>query len=128
MFDELKWMNVALQEARLAMNEGNVPIGAAIVKENELIAQARNGDFWHAEILCIQLAQKKLGKYLIGAKIFVTVQPCVMCMHALRLARIDAVIYGTSNYCEPLPQPEIIGGVLEVQTRELMQVFFKNLR
>jgi len=129
-------MDKALIEANKAMQKKNIPVGAVIVKDNKIIARAHNNEFWHAEILCLQKAQKKmksLGKpisvnQLIGSTIFVTMQPCAMCMHAIRLARINIVVFGASNIKESLPKIEIIEGVKENEAKKLLQHFFVEKR
>jgi tRNA(adenine34) deaminase len=121
-------MELALHEAKKAIKKDCVPIGCVIVINETIIAKAHNGEFWHAEILALQKAQKKVGKFLIGAIAFVTVEPCPMCMHALRLARVKTVIYGASNDKIPLPTIEMIGSVKAEAAQELMKRFFADKR
>ena len=129
-----KFMSAALNEAKKAESKDQIPIGAVIEFNGKIIARAHNGAFWHAEILCLQKAEKKLGKFNnekltnICATMYVTVEPCTMCMHAIKLARISKVIFGAYNKNEPLPEPEIIGGVQEIACKKLMQQFFKQKR
>lgn len=133
-FDQM--MNEALIEAKKAMQKNNVPIGAIILKDNEIIARAHNNKFWHAEILCIQKAQKKmitLGKelsatQLMGTTIFVTIEPCPMCIHAIKLARINLIVFGATNTRECLPEVEIVEGVKESEAKTLMKEFFVKKR
>jgi tRNA(adenine34) deaminase len=128
MHKAIEFMKEALKEAQISKAKNNIPIGAIIVHQNQIIARAHNDSFWHAEILCIQNAQKKLGNQLLNTTIFITVEPCPMCMHAIKLARIPHVIFGTENKNEPLPLPEIIGNICENDAKELMQNFFIQKR
>jgi len=125
---ELKFMQIAINEANIALKKNHIPIGCAIIYQNQLIAKAHNSDFWHAEILCIQKAQKKLGKFLFGSKIFCTIKPCPMCMHAIKLAKINTLIYGCDNEKIIDFKLEVISSVEEEICKNLMQKFFKNKR
>lgn len=126
-----KMMNAALKEAAKAFSKNCVPIGSVIIIDNKIIARAHNGPkenkIAHAEILCIQKALKK-NIDLTNATIFVTVEPCAMCMHAIRLTRIQTICFGASNSNEPLPQMEIIKGIKEDKALELMKNFFQKKR
>lgn len=128
MKNQMKFMHEALLQAKIAYENDCVPIGCVIVHENEIVAKSHNAEFWHAEIIAIQNAQKILGKFLYNTQLFVTVQPCPMCAHAIKLARIPVVIYGAHNQNEPLPETEIIDGICEIEALQLMQSFFKNRR
>ena len=145
--DEL--MTAALDEARRAGRAGEVPIGAVVALEGEIIGRGFNqpigaGDpTAHAEIVAIRDAARRVGNYrLAGATLCVTVEPCLMCVGALVHARIGTLVYGAR---EPrtgaavstvrgseLPchnhQLAIAGGVREEECRELMQAFFKDRR
>ena len=142
---DIKYMQLALKEARLAADYGEVPIGAVIVRGDEVVACAHNrreqtGDpTAHAEILALRKAAKKLGGWrLSGTRLYVTVEPCPMCAGALVLARIDALIYGADDakwgavesLFSVLNHPglnhriDVINGVLADESRQLMQQFF----
>lgn len=102
------YMNIALDEAKIAFKEGNVPVGAVIVKENNIIAfnhNKKNSDnvsIFHAELLCIVEACKTLGSwYLDDCIMYVTLKPCKMCEAAIAESRIKKVYYLLeSNYSE----------------------------
>ena len=144
-----KWMKVAINEAKLAMNENEVPVGAVLVLNNKLIAQAHNQ--WilnndasaHAEIQLIRKAGKYLNNYrLVNSILYVTLEPCAMCLGAIVHARIDQIVFGAfdskSGVCgsvsnlinEPYFNHKIIakGGVLEHECKNILQTFFKTKR
>ena len=98
------FMRQALAEARIAADEGEVPVGAVIVCNNQIIARAHNqterlhDPTAHAEMLAITAAVDVLGaKYLTGCTLYVTVEPCVMCAGALGWSQISQVIYGAAD-------------------------------
>lgn len=128
MFEEFKFMQLAINEAQKAMKKNNVPVGCVLIKDNKIISKAHNATFWHAEILCIQRAQKKIGKYLNQTTMFVTVEPCPMCLHAMKLAHVEKVFIGCHNNNEILAQIEIIECVFEEQCISLMKNFFNKIR
>ena len=141
-------MQAALAQARLALDAREVPIGAVLELNGEIIGRGFNqpissGDpTAHAEIVAIRAAAKTIGNYrLTGATLCVTIEPCLMCVGALVHARIATLVYGAA---EPrtgaivstvrgaeLPghnQFEIIAGLREEECRALMQSFFKDRR
>lgn len=142
-------MGEALVEARRARDAGEVPIGAVIAREGVVVGRGFNqpivaGDpTAHAEIVAIRDAARRLGNYrLTGAVLYVTIEPCLMCVGALVHARVHTLVYGAA---EPrtgavastvrggdLPghnhRFEIVSGVAEPECRELMQAFFRNRR
>jgi tRNA(adenine34) deaminase len=142
-------MREAIAQARLALEAGEVPIGALIVMAGEVIAAGfnqpiRSGDpTAHAEIVVIRAAARQIGNYrLTGASLYVTIEPCLMCVGALVHARIGTLVYGAA---EPrsgavvstvrggeLPghnhRFDVVGGVCEDECRALMQAFFKDRR
>ena len=142
-------MGVALEEAGRARDAGEVPIGAIVVLNDEIVGRGFNqpitaGDpTAHAEIVAIRQAARHAGNYrLTGATLLVTIEPCLMCVGALVHARIGTLVYGAS---EPrtgavvstvrggeLPghnhRFEVIGGVRGEECRALMQDFFKARR
>lgn len=141
------YMRMALAEAQVAFDEGEVPVGAVIVVNGKVIARAHNRTealtdiTAHAEMQAITSACEYLGgKYLPECTIYVTVEPCIMCAGALGWSQIGRIVYGTPdekkgffsyyNYVRtPIhPKTDITEGVLEDECRELMQSFFKKLR
>ena len=143
-----KWMLKALAEARIAALEGDVPVGAVIVHDDQIIASAHNekekkGDATaHAEILCVKRACDLLGRWrLSDCTLYVTMEPCPMCAGALWNARIGRVVYGIKDPVagsirsvwsfsdSPMHwRPEVTGGVLADECLELLSTFFKNRR
>jgi tRNA(adenine34) deaminase len=98
------WMQHALQLAEIAEQAGEVPVGAVVVLENEIIGEgwnlsiSQNDPCAHAEIMAIRQAGDKIGNYrLIGATLYVTLEPCVMCAGAMIHSRINRVVYGASD-------------------------------
>ena len=140
---------MALEEAAKASDVGEVPIGALIVQDNQVLAQTHNyRELWqdptaHAEVIAIRAAATTLGTWrLTGTTLYVTVEPCSMCIGAIVLARIPRVVFGAwdlkAGACGSvfnLPsEPRlnhrvtVIGGVLEQESQTLIQKFFKQLR
>ncbi len=142
------WMKIAIREAQKAAREGEVPVGAVIVKDRKIIARGRNRiekdkkATRHAEIVAIERASRKLGNWrLTGCTLVVTIEPCPMCAAAATLARVDRILYGAPDAlfgaCGTvyrIPQeglkykPEVEGGLHADECRGLMQAFFKSLR
>jgi len=142
------YMKEALALAIKAGEEGEVPVGAVIVKDGEIIARGRNmreqkqNALSHAEIEAINSACKKLGSWrLDGCELYVTLEPCPMCTGAIINARIKTVIFGAYdlkagsmdsvvNLCDyPYNHKvEVYGGIMEDECREVLEKFFKNLR
>ena len=141
-------MELALEQARLAANLNETPIGAVLVWEGEVVASAFNRRELdriataHAEILTINEACRKLGGWrLHKATLYVTLEPCPMCAGAIINARIKRVVYGASDrkagccgsildlFREPFNHhPEVTGGVLAEESAALLSSFFKKLR
>jgi tRNA(adenine34) deaminase len=137
-------MRKALQEAELAYEEGEIPIGAVIVCQDRVISRAHNltetlhDVTAHAEMQAITAAANQLGgKYLKDCTLYVTVEPCVMCAGALGWSQMSRVVYGASDekrgyekYAPHAMHPkcEITRGVLEEECRSLMQRFFQERR
>ncbi len=140
-------MREALKEARKAFEEDEVPVGAVIVKDGQLIARAHNqtrrlrDPTAHAEILAITQASNYLkSQFLIGCHLYVTVEPCIMCCGAILMSRLEGVIFGTSEpefgafgsildltqYLTSLKT--IKRSVLEPEARALLRDFFKRKR
>ncbi len=147
--DDESLMAAALEEAHRAREAGEVPIGAVVVVDGEIVGRGFNqpissGDpTAHAEIVAIREAARRVGNYrLTGARLCVTIEPCLMCVGALVHARIGALVFGAA---EPksgavtstvrggeLPghnhRFEVVAGVREAECRDLMQMFFKGRR
>jgi tRNA(adenine34) deaminase len=142
-------MMAALEEARRALAADEVPIGAIVVVDGEIVSRAFNQPIGthdptaHAEIIALRAAAAHAGNYrLIGATMYVTVEPCLMCVGALVHARVATVVYGTVepktgslvSAVQGLDTPglnhrfEVVGGVLEHECRELIQQFFRSRR
>jgi tRNA(adenine34) deaminase len=101
---DTRFMQGALQEARAAAERGEVPVGAVVVIDDEIVARAGNrtiGDCdptAHAEVIALREASKRLGNYrLAGAEIYVTIEPCAMCAGAMIQARIARLVYGAED-------------------------------
>jgi tRNA(adenine34) deaminase len=149
MNEDQKWMKIAIQEAKKAVNEGEVPVGAILVKNGMIIAKAHNRPITkndataHAEILAIRKAGKKEKNYrLVGTTLYVTLEPCLMCLGALINARIERIVFGAKNtkngFCGSLVdmtndsqfnhRPIVTGGILEKQCQEILRSFFRLRR
>ncbi len=101
MKDDAYWMGIALREAKKAGDRGEIPIGAVVVKDGVIIGRGHNlregkqDPVAHAEIIAIRQAARKIGNWrLTGATLYVTLEPCLMCMGAILLARIYRVVFG----------------------------------
>ena len=138
-------MRLALDEAHLAFDHGEIPVGAVVVSNNgRIIARAHNltetlSDVTaHAEMQAITAAANTLGgKYLTDCTLYVTVEPCVMCAGALGWAQVSRVVYGCSDNKRGYscfapqalhPKAQCLGGVLEEECRQIMQDFFRSRR
>lgn len=137
-------MKQALIEAQKAADSGEVPVGAVVVCKNQIIARAHNqtellNDVTaHAEMLAYTAATQYLGaKYLKDCKLYVTLEPCVMCAGALYWSQIDEIIYGASDErrgalrVEPglfHPKTKISGGVRADECSDIIKTFFKSKR
>jgi tRNA(adenine34) deaminase len=143
------WMRRALAEAVLAAGRGEVPIGACIVSDGEMVASGSNrtiGDndpTAHAEMIALRLAAAKLNNYrLTGVTVYTTIEPCAMCAGALVNARVARLVYGAADErfgavvthfgigtSDTLNHRiEVTGGVLAAECRNLMQDFFRARR
>ena len=139
-----KFMRMAIDEARKALNEEEVPISAVAVCGDRVVGRGHNlvetlcDATAHAEMQSITAAASTLGgKYLKGCTLYVTVEPCVMCAGALAWSQIDRVVYGAADPKRGYttvggrifhPKTEVTGGVLAEECEELMKEFFKGLR
>ena len=143
-YSETYFMRQALEEARLAFEEGEIPIGAVVVCRGQIIARAHNeverlkDPTAHAELLAITAATEYMGgKFLSDCQLYVTVEPCVMCAGALFWARLGEIIYGAGEekfgYRHYTPdifprRAKVRGGVLAEEAAELMRSFFATRR
>ncbi len=145
-----KWMNWAIAEAKKAGRQQEVPVGAVLLSEDKkVLALSHNlcitnmDPTAHAEILALRSAAPKVQNYrLLNTTLYVTVEPCFMCMGAIIHARVKTVVFGTYdekwgaagslyNFSKDMRlnhQPEIVQGVLEHECRELIQQFFQVRR
>jgi len=147
--EHIKYMKLALKEAHKAKELDEVPIGAVIVLNGKVIAKAHNlreknhSATAHAEVLAINKACKKLNSWrLNGATLYVTLEPCTMCIGASILSRVDGIVYGAKDpkggslgslYDITLVKgfnhyPWIISGVCEEECSSVLKLFFKNKR
>jgi len=143
-FSDDYFMKQALVEARLAAADNEVPVGAVIVCNDRIIARAHNqterlnDPTAHAEMLSITSATGALGaKYLTDCRLYVTVEPCVMCAGAIGWAQLAAVIYGAPDEKRGFkrfapkalhPKTKVYSGVLEAECSAMMMCFFRNKR
>lgn len=139
-----QYMRRALDEARQALEEGEIPIGAVVVAGGRIISRAHNQTETlhdvtaHAEMLAITAASNALGgKYLTDCTLYVTVEPCPMCAGAIGWAQVPRIVYGAADekrgyrrYAPAVlhPRATAIGGVLEEECSQLMKDFFKEAR
>ena len=143
------YMRLAIEEAKKAAAMGEIPVGAVIVRDGEVVGRGHNSTetdkdpTCHAEIAAIRDAAKTLGGWrLIGCDMYVTTEPCSMCAGAIVLARIERLFVGTpdpkAGACGSLynivrderlnHQPELISGVLQNECSALLKEFFAGLR
>lgn len=143
------YMQAALDQARLGLAAGEVPIGAVLVLDDRIVARAFNqprgavDPTAHAEVLVLREAARVVDNYrLTGAVVYVTVEPCLMCVGALVHARVGEVVYGTTepkagalvSAIRALDHPNlnhrfaVTGGVLEAECRAIIQEFFRDRR
>ena len=142
-------MRLALDEAARAADAGEVPIGAVVVLDGHVVGRGFNRPISdvdptaHAEIVALREAARTVGNYrLVGADVYVTIEPCLMCVGALVLARVRTVVFGARepktgalvSTAQPLEIPTlnhrfaVVGGVMEEDCRALVQSFFRSRR
>lgn len=142
-------MRAALEQAHLALAAGEVPVGAVVVVDNAIVARAFNQPIGavdptaHAEVLALRAAAAQAGNYrLTGATLYVTVEPCLMCVGAAVHARVGEVVFGAPEprsgalvsivRAHEIPglnhRFSVTGGVLEADCRDLIQRFFRDKR
>lgn len=142
------WMHQALMEAKKAAALGEIPVGAVIVRDEQVIARAHNrreldqDAMAHAEVLCIQQACRVLNSWrLSGCTLYVTLEPCPMCSGAIINSRLDRVVYGAKDdkagcagsvadlFVMPFNHtPVIRSGILEEECAAVLSEFFETLR
>lgn len=144
MFSDEYFMKVALQEAQIAFNKGEIPVGAVIVCNDTIIAKAHNqteqlNDFTaHAEMIAITSASNYLSnKYLRNCTLYVTLEPCSMCAGASSWSQVSKIVFGASDpkkgfsiYQPPIINNKInvVSGILKTESLALLQQFFKSKR
>jgi tRNA(adenine34) deaminase len=147
--DDIKWMRAALVEAEKAAELGEVPVGAVAVLEGQIIGRGYNrkerdqDPTAHAELIALKEAAVFVNNWrLIGVTLYCTLEPCPMCAGAMIQARLPRLVYGAKDLrfgadgsiLEVLAEPrfnhrvEVVSGVLEVETAEMLQEFFRRLR
>ena len=147
--DDEYFMRLALEQAHQAEALGEVPIGAVLVLAGQVIAKAGNRrELWqdpsaHAELIVLREAAKRIGSWrLEGSTLYVTLEPCVMCMGAIILARVPHLVYaardskvGAAGSLYDLPndtgfnhQVDVTQGVLEEESSKILSTFFQQLR
>lgn len=144
MQEDEKYMSLALEEARLAAQQDEIPVGCIIVSQGQIIGRGHNltqilqDVTAHAEIQAITAAAQTLGgKYLTQATLYVTLEPCVMCAGAIGWAQISRLVYGASDdkrgYTRFAPQalhPKCVvsSGIFADECQQLLQDFFQHKR
>ena len=147
--EDTRWMEAALREARRAAAEGEVPVGAVVVREGRMVARAHNRPIHlrdpsaHAEILALRRAAHKLANYrLAGCVLYATIEPCPMCAGAITHARIRRLVYGANdpkagaagsafevlNHPKANHRVEVQGGALQEDCARLLRSFFRERR
>jgi tRNA(adenine34) deaminase len=147
--EDAAWMELALEQARLAAAAGEVPVGALVIKNGEIIGRGHNRNLLdndptaHAEIVALRQAAARLGNHrLVGCVMVATIEPCSMCAGALIHARIARLVYGASdpkagaagstvqviNHPRLNHHMEVTAGVLAGRCSEILQEFFRRKR
>lgn len=143
------WMGEALELAKLSAEAGEVPVGAVVVLDGQVVGRGRNQPIGsndptaHAEVMALRDAAARVGNYrLPGATLYVTLEPCVMCVGALMHARVSTVVYGatepkagameSTQRAHEHPalnhRVAVVSGVLASESREALQAFFQSRR
>jgi len=147
--EDPRWMRVALEEAQLAADKGEVPVGAVVIHQGQVIAKAHNlreskqDPLAHAELLAIGAAAEHLGRWrLIECTLYVTLEPCPMCAGGIVNSRVDRIVYGAGDpragACGTIynivedqrlnHRPEVTRDVLKEPCSQILSKFFKDLR
>jgi len=146
----IDFMKLALSQARKAGQKNEIPIGAVLIAENDVMLSAAHNrtillkdPTAHAEILALRTAAAKIGNYrLLNTTLYVTVEPCPMCMGAIMHARVSRIVFGTRdpkwgvagslyNFAQDHRfnhHPEIIEGICQSECKKIMQEFFRQKR
>ena len=143
------FMRAALDEARRGAEAGEVPVGAVVVLDGQVVGRGFNQPIGasdptaHAEIVALREAARALGNYrLVGTILYVTIEPCLMCVGAMVHARVATVVFGAAepkagaivSSCRAHELPslnhriDVVGGILEEECRAVIQEFFKTRR
>ena len=143
------FMRLALKQAQKSFGSGDVPVGAIIVHDDKVIGRGHNkielqgNSLYHAELIAIQAAIKKMKyKHLLGAELYVTLEPCAMCAGAIVLARISRVVYGAADPKAGAVRSlfsitqdsrlnhrcDVLGGVMEEECSKMLKDFFASIR
>jgi tRNA(adenine34) deaminase len=149
MNEDEKWMQFAINQAKIARDNGEVPVGSIIVQNDQIIAQAhncpisKNDPTAHAEIEAIRKAGEKLQNYRMPkTTLYVSLEPCTMCLSAIVHARIERVVFGASDYKNGVCGPsknlfsdsflnhriKVTGGILAKECKDILTSFFKLRR
>jgi tRNA(adenine34) deaminase len=147
--DDIFYMREALIEAKKSFDSNEVPVGAILIYEKKIIARGHNqvelkkDATAHAEMICLQQGAQILGNWrLLDCTLYTTLEPCAMCAGAAILSRVKKIVYGARDLRQggdgswiellktphPIHQVEVVGGVLEEASSELLKNFFKNRR
>ncbi|MBT6224666.1 MAG: nucleoside deaminase [Cryomorphaceae bacterium] len=141
--DHIHFMRKALEEAKYAFYKNEVPVGCVIVNENEIISRSSNmvellnDSTAHAELIAITSAQNSINnKNLDGCILYTTLEPCLMCHGAIYWSKINTIVYGASDEKRGFSRHNleidrkinIVKGVMEEESRELLEKFFKKIR
>jgi tRNA(adenine34) deaminase len=147
--DDQRFMRAALELASAAEQMGEVPVGAVVIRNGEIIGRGQNRNLLdhdptaHAEVVALRDAARKLGNHrLSDCSLFVTIEPCAMCAGAIIHARLQRLVYGASdpkagaagsvltviNHPSLNHQLEVLGGVLETECSQILQSFFRRKR
>jgi len=149
MDEDEKWMKIAIKEAYKAEKLGEIPVGAILVKDNILISKGHNQSILnndptaHAEIQVLRYAGIKEKNYrLVGTTLYVTLEPCAMCLGAMMHARIERIVFGASDTKSGVCSSHsnltkstffnhkilVNGGIMKEDCKKILQVFFKKRR
>ncbi len=143
-FSDEHYMKQALEQAKLAFEEGEVPVGAVVVANKKIIARAHNqverlnDPTAHAEVLAITAANNALGsKYLEDCTLYVTLEPCAMCAGASFWSQVSRIVFGAydakrgyQQFDKSIlhPKTEVVSGIMAEESQKLLNDFFRELR